>query len=203
MTVLKILLIAAIGYFIGSISSAITMGKIYGIDIKKVGSGNAGATNVARSIGKWQGVVVFLFDFFKGAIAFLIASFISKDYAVVAGLFAIIGHNLPIYYGFKGGKGVSTTFGVLVAIDIRIALIVGIAVLVLLAITKIMSLSNLICFAFLPLVTYYINSGSGNINVYITAVFAVLIYITHRGNIKRLLNGTENKFGKKNQEAQK
>ena len=200
MTALKILAIAIIGYLIGSISSAITMGKIYGIDIKKVGSGNAGATNVARSIGKWQGVVVFLFDFFKGAIAVLIASFISKEYAVLAGLFAIIGHNLPVYYGFKGGKGVSTTFGVLLAIDFKIGLIIGAGVLVLLFTTKIMSLSNLICFAFLPLTTYFINPGSNNINVYITALFAVLIYITHRENIKRLLNGTENKFGKKKTE---
>lgn len=203
MTALKVIFIMLIGYFIGSISSAITMGKLYGIDIKKVGSGNAGATNVARSIGKWQGVVVFLFDFFKGAIAVLIASFISKEYAVVAGLFAIIGHNLPVYYKFKGGKGVSTTFGVLLAIDIRIALIIGAGVLVLLFITKIMSLSNLVCFAFLPLTTYFINSGSNNINVYITAVFTVLIYITHRENIKRLLNGTENRFGQKKAEDKK
>ncbi|MBQ2897607.1 MAG: glycerol-3-phosphate 1-O-acyltransferase PlsY [Clostridia bacterium] len=203
MPVLKILLIIVIGYLIGSISSAITMGKIYGIDIKKVGSGNAGATNVARSIGKWQGVVVFLFDFFKGAIAVLIASFILKDYAVLAGLFAIIGHNFPIYYGFKGGKGVSTTFGILLAIDFRIGIIIGAGVLVLLFTTKIMSLSNLICFAFLPLVTYFIDSGRGNINVYITMIFAVLIYFTHRENIKRLLNGTENKFGKKKQEENK
>lgn len=203
MLVIKILLIIVIGYLIGSISSAITMGKIYGVDIKKVGSGNAGATNVIRSIGKWQGVVVFLFDFFKGAVAVWIASFILKDYAVLAGLFAIIGHNFPIYYGFKGGKGVSTTFGILLAIDFRIGLIIGAGVLVLLFITKIMSLSNLVCFAFLPLVTYLINSGNSNINVYVTMVFTVLIYITHRENIRRLLNGTENKFGKKKQEENK
>jgi len=196
----KVLLICAIGYFIGSISSAITMGKIYGIDIKKVGSGNAGATNVARCIGKWQSVVVFLFDFFKGAIAVYIASLVWKEYSILAGLFAILGHNFPIYYGFKGGKGVSTTFGILLAIDYRIALIIGVAVLVLLYTTKIMSLSNLICFAFLPLTTYFIKPGEGNINVYITAAFAVLIYYTHRSNIKRLLNGTENKFGKKKTE---
>lgn len=196
---LNIVLIIIIGYLIGSISSAITMGKIYGIDIKKVGSGNAGATNVARSIGKWQGVVVFLFDFFKGALAVWIASFFSKDYAVLAGLFAIIGHNLPVYYGFKGGKGVSTTFGILLSIDYKIGLIIGAGVLVLLFTTKIMSLSNLICFAFLPIVTYFIDRGVNNINVYITVIFTVLIYITHRQNIKRLLNGTENKFGSKKQ----
>lgn len=203
MTVLKIVAICIIGYLIGSISSAITMGKIYGIDIKKVGSGNAGATNVARCIGKWQSVVVFLFDFFKGAIAVFIASLIWKECAVVAGLFAVLGHNFPIYYGFKGGKGVSTTFGILLAIDWRIGLIIGAAVVVLLFATKIMSLSNLICFAFLPLTTYFINPGEGNINVYITAVFAVLIYFTHRSNIKRLLNGTENKLGKKKSEENK
>ena len=197
MTALKIILICAIGYLLGSISSAITMGKIYGINIKEVGSGNAGATNVARCIGKWQGVVVFLFDFSKGAIAVAIASLVWKEYAVLAGLFAILGHNYPLYYGFKGGKGVSTTFGILLAIDYRVGLIIGGAVLVLLFTTKIMSLSNLICFAFLPLTTYFINPGEGNINVYITVVLAVLIYYTHRSNIKRLLNGTENKFGSK------
>lgn len=197
MLIFKILLIIIIGYLIGSISSAITMGKIYGIDIKKVGSGNAGATNVARCIGKWQGVAVFLFDFFKGAIAVWISTLILKEYAVLSGLFAILGHNFPIYYGFKGGKGVSTTFGILLAIDYRIGIIIGAAVLILLFTTKIMSLSNLICFAFLPLTTYFLNSGEGNINVYITAAFTLLMYYTHRSNIKRLLNGTENTFGKK------
>ena len=203
MAILKILAICLIGYLLGSISSAITMGKFYGINIKEVGSGNAGATNVARCIGKWQGVVVFLFDFLKGAIAVAIASFIWKEYAVIAGLCAVLGHNYPLYYGFKGGKGVSTTFGILLAIDWRVGLIIGGAVLVLLFITKIMSLSNLICFAFLPLVTYYIKPGDNNVNVYITAVFAILIYYTHRSNIKRLLNGTENKLGKKKQEDTK
>ena len=134
------------------------------------------------------------------AIAVLIASFVWKEYAVLAGLFAILGHNYPLYYGFKGGKGVSTTFGILLAIDWHVGVIIGTAVLVLLFTTKIMSLSNLICFAFLPLTTYFINPGEGNINVYITAVFALLIYYTHRSNIKRLLNGTENKFGKKKSE---
>lgn len=200
MAILKILAICLIGYLLGSISSAITMGKLYGIDIKKVGSGNAGATNVARCIGKWQSIVVFLFDFSKGAISVFIASFIWKEYAVLAGLFAILGHNYPVYYGFKGGKGVSTTFGTLLAIDWRVGLIIGGAVLILLFTTKIMSLSNLICFALLPFVTYFINPGAGNVNVYITAVFAILIYYTHRSNIKRLLNGTENKFGKKKAE---
>ena len=197
MTALKIILICLIGYLLGSISSAITMGKIYGIDIKKVGSGNAGATNVARCIGKWQSVVVFLFDFFKGAIAVWISSIIIKEYAVLSGLFAVLGHNFPVYYGFKGGKGVSTTFGILLAIDYRVGLIIGGGVIILLLLTKLMSLSNLVCFAFLPLLTYYFNSGEGNINVYIAVAFTLLMYYTHRSNIVRLLNGTENKLGKK------
>lgn len=199
----RLILIALIGYFIGSINSAIAMGRVYGIDIKKVGSGNAGATNIARCIGKWQSVVVFLFDFFKGAIAVWVSMLILKEYAVLSGLFAVLGHNFPIYHGFKGGKGVSTTFGILLAIDYRIGLIIGAAVIILLFTTKLMSLSNLVCFAFLPLVTYLLNSGEGNINVYISVVFTLMMYYTHRSNIKRLLNGTENKLGKKKQEDTK
>ena len=152
---------------------------------------------MARCIGKWQSVVVFLFDFFKGAIAVWISSIIIKEYAVLSGLFAVLGHNFPVYYRFKGGKGVSTTFGILLAIDYRVGLIIGGGVIILLLLTKLMSLSNLVCFAFLPLLTYYFNSGEGNINVYIAIAFTLLMYYTHRSNIVRLLNGTENKLGKK------
>ena len=197
MLYIKILAVVIAGYLIGSISSAILVGKFKGIDIRTKGSGNAGATNVTRVLGKKLGVVVFLIDFFKGVIACLVGFMVSHEVGVVCGFAAILGHNFPIYFGFRGGKGVSTSFGVILCLDWRIALILGTLELIMISTVKIVSVSSLTVFALLPVVTLILNMGTYYSNVIVTILLAILVFWRHRENISRLINGTENKFGQK------
>ncbi len=197
MEYIKILAVVIAGYLIGSISSAILVGKIKGIDIRTQGSGNAGATNVTRVLGKKLGVVVFFIDFFKGVLACLIGFLVSHEVGVICGFAAILGHNFPVFFGFKGGKGVSTSFGVILCLDWRIALILGIVELVMICTLKIVSVSSLTVFALLPIVTFFLNKGEFYSNVIVTILLAILVFWRHRTNIERLINGTENKFGQK------
>jgi glycerol-3-phosphate acyltransferase PlsY len=102
-----------------------------------------------------------------------------------------------VYFGFKGGKGVSTSFGVILCLDWRIALILGAVELIMIATVKIVSVSSLTVFLLLPIVTFFLNSGAYYSNVVVMLFLAILVFWRHRSNIQRLLNGTENKFGKK------
>ena len=186
-------------YLIGSINNAIIICKFKNVDIKSVGSGNAGATNTVRALGKKYGIAVFFLDFLKGVISVLVGNFFQVGfYCAIA---SVIGHVFPIYFGFKGGKGVSTAFGALALCDVRIALILGAVVLILILTVKIVSLSVLICYFLLPFLVLTLNGFVVNEFFYISILLSLIIYFTHRENIKRLLSGTENKFGnKKNQE---
>ncbi len=194
---IKIIFLSIVAYLLGSINFSIVICKLKDVDIKKVGSGNAGATNTVRALGKKYGIIVFLCDFFKGVLPCLLAKFFGVgQFAAVIGIFAILGHNYPIYFGFKGGKGVSTTFGVIAAVNFWVALILGTFVLLLIFITKIVSLSVLITFTLLPIVMYLLCAPGEYINVYATLFYSVSVFFTHRQNIKRLISGTENKFKK-------
>lgn len=194
---IKIIFLSIVAYLLGSINFSIVICKLKDVDIKKVGSGNAGATNTVRALGKKYGIMVFLCDFFKGVLSCLLAKIFGiGQFAAVIGIFAILGHNYPIYFGFKGGKGVSTTFGVIAAVNFWVALILGTFVLLLIFITKIVSLSVLITFTLLPIVMYLLCAPDEYINVYATLFYSVSVFFTHRQNIKRLINGTENKFKK-------
>ena len=195
--IIKIILLSLAAYLIGSINFSIIISKAKNIDIKKVGSGNAGATNMTRALGKKMGVLVFFLDFFKGVFPCLVARILNAgDYTIIVGLFVVIGHIFPLYYGFKGGKGVSTTFGAIATVNIWCALILGVLELVLIKTTKIVSISTLLAFILLPLTMLLLNFGYNYLNVYISGLYTILVIFSHRSNIKKLLNGTENSFKK-------
>ncbi len=197
MGILFVIISAIIGYLIGSINTSLVIGSAMGVDIRKQGSGNAGATNAVRVLGKKVGVFVFFGDFLKGILACLIGWLIFKNH-LVSGVFAVLGHVFPVYYNFKGGKGVSTVLGVLLFFDWKIFLICGLWMLIMIHLTKIVSISTLSGLVLATILGFVLHSGE--YIAYAILMLTIVIFITHRANIKRLLNGTENKFGKKKDE---
>ncbi|SDY86561.1 glycerol-3-phosphate acyltransferase PlsY [Evansella caseinilytica] len=192
----------AISYFIGSISfSYILTKKIKKVDIRQHGSGNAGATNTLRVLGVGPAVAVLLLDCVKGIAAVLLGLTITGDpfVAGASGLAAIIGHNWPIYYGFRGGKGVATTIGVLVTMVFFAALISGIIAILSIVITRFVSLGSLIFVAGTAILSVAFANYFHYPSYYpiFTVTIALLSLWRHRTNIKRLINGEENKIGKK------
>ena len=192
---LRILLLI-IGYFIGNIETGYIFGKIHKMDIRNYGSGNAGATNTLRVLGAKAGLVVFLGDFCKSLIPCLV---------VYIGLGVVLGHNFPFYLGFKGGKGVASTAGIIMALDIRIAVVCLIVFIITVAITRYVSLGSIFVMIiligmshFLVKFSYGFGEGASPMEFRIlTAAVGLLSIFMHRANIKRLLGGTENKIGKK------
>lgn len=185
------------GYLLGSISFSFLIGKwIKGIDIRNHGSGNAGATNTLRVLGKGPAVFVLLLDVLKGVVAVLISYWIAPDVNWVhaaAGLASIIGHNWPIYFGFRGGKGIATTIGVTITLVPIPVIIAGVVAIVSIVITRYVSLGSLLFTGLLPFVTAAFHSVDAIF--WMTIVLAVLAYLRHRSNIVKILNRTENKIG--------
>ena len=207
---LSLLLVIVLSYLIGSIPTSIITGKILrGIDIREHGSGNAGGTNVFRVLGWKPGVFVMVFDVFKGFAATFWISGIHIDmppveFAVLqlmAGCAAVFGHIWTIFAGFRGGKGVGTAAGMLLALYPAALLIcVGVFAIVL-ASTRIVSASSITAAICLPIVLSifrYVMNKPVALSLYVFSFFAsTLIIYTHRSNIRRLLAGTENRIGKK------
>lgn len=208
---LRILLLV-IGYFIGNIETGYIFGKIHKMDIRNYGSGNAGATNTLRVLGAKAGLVVFLGDFCKSLIPCLVVRFIFRDnislsyiYMLYIGLGVVLGHNFPFYLGFKGGKGVASTAGIIMALDIRIAVVCLIVFIITVAITRYVSLGSIFVMIiligmshFLVKFSYGFGEGASPMEFrLLTAAVGLLSIFMHRANIKRLLGGTENKIGKK------
>ena len=208
---LRILLLI-IGYFIGNIETGYIFGKIHKMDIRNYGSGNAGATNTLRVLGAKAGLVVFLGDFCKSLIPCLVVRFIFRDnvslsyiYMLYIGLGVVLGHNFPFYLGFKGGKGVASTAGIILALDIRIAVVCLIVFIITVAITRYVSLGSIFVMIiligmshFLVKFSYGFGDGTSPMEFrLLTAAVGLLSIFMHRANIKRLLGGTENKIGKK------
>ncbi len=189
-----------IGYLLGSINSAVLISNIfYKTDIRSMGSGNAGTTNVLRSLGKKAAAFTFLGDFLKGIIASLIGMLLYKEMGLVlAGGAAVIGHNWPVYFGFKGGKGVLTSFSVLLFASPWAALISLAWFIVIVAITRYVSLGSITAALVVVIATYFTGHGFGTPTFWLTVFVAVLVIIRHHSNIKRLLTGTESKLGQKN-----
>jgi acyl phosphate:glycerol-3-phosphate acyltransferase len=187
-----------ISYLIGAISFSIIFTKrIKKVDIREYGSGNAGATNTMRVLGKGPAIAVLLLDVLKGVAAILIAEafHLSEWGIVLSGFFAIVGHVWPIYYRFKGGKGVATTIGVFMMISFLPTLIAGIVTILVIAITRYVSLGSLILILVTPILAYFFHAPPS-----FTIVGLILFLISaykHRENIRRLLKGTENKLGAK------
>jgi len=208
---LRILLLI-IGYFIGNIETGYIFGKIHKMDIRNYGSGNAGATNTLRVLGAKAGLVVFLGDFCKSLIPCLVVRFIFRDnvslsyiYMLYIGLGVVLGHNFPFYLGFKGGKGVASTAGIILALDIRIAVVCLIVFIITVAITRYVSLGSIFVMIiligmshFFVKFSYGFGEGASPMEFrLLTAAVGLLSIFMHRANIKRLLGGTENKIGKK------
>ena len=187
-----------IGYLLGSINASIIFSKLKGVDIRNHGSGNAGATNTLRTYGKGVAAGVTLFDILKGIIAVLIARYILKDEMAVllAGLGAVLGHNFPLYFGFKGGKGILTSFAVILMISPFAALCALAVAIIIMATTRYVSLGSVTAAVVVPVASLFFNKGDVPTIILMT-VLGLLAVFRHRGNIKRLLNGTERKLGEK------
>lgn len=194
-----------IGYFFGCIQPSFIIGKvIYKIDIREQGSGNAGATNTSRVLGKKVGIIVAIIDLSKAMVAYLFCSYIFNGYGtftpegtnMVAGMYAglgvVIGHNFPFYMNFKGGKGIACSFGMMLTLN---PFIFGIGTIVFFAsliITNYVSLTALITLL-VPIILTIVFNMDKEITLICTFLLALACY-QHRENIKRLLNKTERKF---------
>lgn len=190
-------------YLLGSVPSAVWIGQaLYGIDVREYGSGNAGATNTFRVLGKKAGIPVLLLDVFKGWAAVYLPYLLSDynpgseqfiGFQLSLAITALVGHIFPVYVGFRGGKGVATTLGIIIAVNPYAALIcIGIFV-TLLIITKIVSLSSLITgLAYPAIIMLVFRSNSPSLNIFSLAV-TTLVFVTHQKNIERLIKGEESK----------
>jgi glycerol-3-phosphate acyltransferase PlsY len=187
-----------LGYLLGSISfSYIVSRRMAGIDIRDHGSKNAGATNTLRILGKGPAILVLLLDALKGSLSvFFVAQFTQSELMIMlTGVATIIGHNWPIFFGFKGGKGVATTIGVMFTLAFKPALIVAIICILFIYIFRYVSLGSLIFATLLPMAMYVFDYHLSYI--FGGVIIMILSYIRHRTNIVRLLKGEENKLGKK------
>ena len=193
---LFVLLAFLFGYLSGSVPYGLLLGKMSGIgDIRKVGSGNIGATNVLRVGGKKLAILTLLLDGLKDTIPVLIAGQFHIDYAVMAALGAFIGHLFPVWLKFKGGKGVAVALGVTFALSWEVGVILCLIWLVTAMIGKYSSLSALIAFVLAPFVAWYLTVNLQII--FVMSFLTIMILVKHHENIKRLLNGAESKINLK------
>ncbi len=188
--------VGLLAYGLGSVPFGIVMARLFGLgDLRAIGSGNIGATNVLRTGNRLAAFLTLVLDAGKGAIAVLLARWlVGPDAAQAAGLAAFLGHLFPVFIGFKGGKGVATFLGTLLALAFPIGLAVCATWAVVAAVTRYSSLSALIAAVAAPV--WALIMGQGQVAV-LCAVLAVLIIERHRANITRLMAGTEPRIGKK------
>ncbi len=201
-----------IAYLIGSINFSILISKKKaGYDIREKGSGNAGTTNMLRNLGKKYAAITLICDILKGVVSIVIAIIIGKILGEntnaallvqIAGVAVVLGHTFPIFFGFKGGKGVATSLGILLITNWQIGLICLVFGIVLIALTRMVSLGAIAAAVLFPILTLFIGenyyivpsfSGLGNGYFIFSVILAVIVIFNHRTNIKRILNGSENK----------
>jgi len=203
--ILVYLVVAVAAYLMGSIPTGFLVGKAEGIDIRKVGSGNIGATNVFRYLGKGPGVLVMLVDAAKGWIAVrvvtpLIFQLLASSFGegardvglILSAVCAVIGHNYTCWLNFKGGKGIATSAGVLVAMVPYSLLIILAVWLIVVALTRYVSLASMLASFTLPFAAWL--TGESVTRIVVTGSMAALAIYKHKANIQRLLNGTESKI---------
>ena len=201
-----------IAYLLGSISfSIIFTKKIAGFDVRQKGSGNAGSTNVLRTAGKKPAILTLICDILKGVIAIFIAYLIGKIFnfdiqssallVQIAGICVVIGHTFPIFFGFKGGKGVATALGVLLVTNWQIGLICLVFALVLMALTRIVALGSIAAAILFPVLCFFITNNylvgdSSTRMSYLVfgIIMAVIVIFNHRSNIQRMASGKENRL---------
>lgn len=208
------IIMAIIAYLIGSVNfSVILSKKMAGFDVREKGSGNAGSTNMLRSVGKKAAAITLICDILKGVISISISIIlgkmiqgVNKELLVqIAGIAVVIGHTFPIFFQFKGGKGVATSLGVLLMSNWQIGLICLVFALVLMVLTRIVSLGSCGAAVLFPVLTLFINENytvltagkKGTTYLVYSIILAVIVLFNHRSNIKRILNGTENRLGSK------
>jgi len=199
MFILYLLLIIA-SYFIGAIPTGVVLAKAFsGTDIRREGSGNIGATNVTRVLGKKFGAVTLAGDLLKGFLPVFVGSYLVSSLSVVClmGLAAFLGHLFPVYLRFKGGKGVATALGVFLYFAPLVILIEIVIFVAVVGIWRYVSLGSLVAAATMPLLLFAFPKPVEPVVVLLSIAFALLIFIKHKANIQRFLNGTENKFGTK------
>ena len=184
----------AAAYLLGSIPTGLLLGKAYGIDVRQEGSGNIGATNLYRTVGRKVGVLTLIGDCFKGLIPVLVARKfgLNPEFVACIGLAAFCGHVFSVFLRFKGGKGVATALGVFLALA-PLALAIAFGVFVVLVFKwRYISLGSIAAAAVMPLAVSLL--GGNRIVLLATTLIAVIVIVKHGGNIKRLVAGTENKF---------
>ena len=195
MTYLIIALTAIVSYLIGSVNFSILLSKMLsGKDIRESGSGNAGATNMLRTYGKKMGVITLLLDVLKGIVVI----------SYIAGVCVILGHNFPLYFGFKGGKGVATSLGVVLMLDWKVGLIVAVVAIAVMAVTRYVSLGSILggaMYIVIEIVKMIVTKNVDVIQLVCVVIIGGLLIARHHANIKRLLSGTENKLGAKKGEV--
>ena len=208
--------IGILAYLIGSINfSVIFSKKIAGFDVREKGSGNAGSTNMLRSVGKRAALLTLICDILKGVVSIGIAILLSKivknidqEFLIqIAGVAVVVGHTFPIFFQFRGGKGVATALGVLLISNWQIALICLVFALVLMILTRIVSLGSCGAAVLFPVLTLFINDNytvlsnnkSGKTYFIYSLILAALVLFNHRENIKRILNGTERRISLKSE----
>lgn len=207
---LTLLYISVIAYLIGSLPTAYIVGKLVGIDIRNVGSGNVGATNVARVLGKKFGYPVLLVDVAKGFVAVKVAeilahsaqfsSFLLDLSAVLGAISSVIGHSYPIWLRFKGGKGVATSIGALFALNWVPALIMCLVWVVIFQTTRYVSLASIVAAVALPITVammLFLKELPTPVLLYFSLCLGAIVVFRHRTNISRLVEGTEHRFVRK------
>ena len=197
---LRVLQVCVFGYLLGSIPFGLLLTKVAGLgDIRGIGSGNIGATNVLRTGRKGLAAATLLLDGLKGAVAVLAAQIVvGRDIGMLAGLAAVIGHLFPVWLGFKGGKGVATGLGVLIAASWPIGVAACVVWLVVAAVARRSSLASLASFASAPVIALILEEFSV---VKLAFTIAVLVFVRHQANIRRLFAGTEPRIGGKTESA--
>nr|WP_236016036.1 glycerol-3-phosphate 1-O-acyltransferase PlsY [Brucella endophytica] len=192
-----LVLLAALlfGYLLGSIPFGLILTRLAGLgDVRSIGSGNIGATNVLRTGNRKLAAATLILDALKGTVAVLIAWHWGLEAALAAGFGAFLGHIFPVWLGFKGGKGVATYLGVLIGLTWKGALIFAAVWLIVAFLTRYSSLSALVAAVVVPITLYFMGLRD---TALLLALMSVIIFIKHRANISRLLNGTEGKIGAK------
>lgn len=199
------LLAAVVAYLLGSVNFAVIVSRVgFRDDVRKHGSGSAGMTNILRTYGGWPAVITLIGDFSKGVAAVLFGRWLFGRFDItfldggyIAGLFALLGHLFPVYFGFRGGKGVLTSLGIICVINIKAAILLLAIVVPVILLTRIVSIGSIIGAALLPFATMLLNMSGGKpwiADTIFAALYGLTIIIMHRENIRRLINGTENKF---------
>lgn len=203
MDILKVIICILIGYFFGNVSTSYLVGKKHDMDIRKHGSGNAGATNVLRVVGRKAAIITFFGDALKAIFAIYLVRYLlypADDMETILSLYTgigvVLGHNYPFWLQGKGGKGIAATGGVMFAMDIRLALITIVVFVIIVALSKYVSVASLTISLLLPIWLMIRYTGQTYIHI-LGWIFAIFAFYRHRENIKRLIKGTENKISQK------